>query len=584
MDPVKKSGSRDVSKETPRQEETFKDADERAPRLATKALPPFKAGAPLPYQPSVSSTAGTNPHLAKHPQLPPSGRPSQLSDAAVGDPPTPRMHNPPPRYEVNARAWDAKVSVVWARFPEHKSPVLGWLREGASPYRDAFFGSDGTMRSITREEITPYLLPYSVRIDDPRPPNSVALHPTLRHSLEDALKTRDYLRDPRSNTFYPIASEKDWRRIAYPGSSLSLDYHFMCSICLASRLVRRADAPVVESLPDGYEFKCADVGVECSVEMLIPCEFLPRAYRPISTSSIPPRRLSLNAENLAAFIKPEHEEGYGEAWRKRMKFWPGITSYDGTASLVELKGWRSMMEEAYERVGVPPGRDRVLQAIKYLTGDAEKWWRSIAGQPRGQSLMTFEALYEAMERRFIPRSVYQKAIKDWNSLRQTGTAEEYMRRVDELATVQPLGEVAEYWHAWEGMRPELKAEVQFRLQEQGRQTCSRDELWTLMWNAETCYPIKAARPFPSRVPFKSVPLRAVATSASPSVVCWICDAPGHRATTCPKRMPSGCARCGSKAHELLVCPQRPDPRKSAAARSERAVAASGGKKTRSQNK
>ena len=55
-----------------------------------------------------------------------------------------------------------------------------------------------------------------------------------------------------------------------------------------------------------------------------------------------------------------------------------------------------------------------------------------------------------------------------------------MRRVDELATVQPLGEVAEYWHAWEGMRPELKAEVQFRLQEQGRQTCSRDELWTLM--------------------------------------------------------------------------------------------------------
>ena len=159
-----------------------------------------------------------------------------------------------------------------------------------------------------------------------------------------------------------------------------------------------------------------------------------------------------------------------------------------------------------------------------------------------------------------------------------------MRRVDELATVQPLGEVAEYWHAWEGMRPELKAEVQFRLQEQGRQTCSRDELWTLMWNAETRYPIKAARPFPSRVPFKSVPLRAVATSASPSVVCWICDAPGHRATTCPKRMPSGCARCGSKAHELLVCPQRPDPRKSAAARSERAVAASGGKKTRSQNK
>ena len=350
------------------------------------------------------------------------------------------------------------------------------------------------------------------------------------------------------------------------------------------RIVRRSDAPFVESLPSDYEFKCADVGVEYSVSLIISCEFLLRMHHPISTSSIPPRRLSLNAENLAAFIKPEHEEEYGDAWRKRMKFWSGITSYDGTASLVELRRWRSMMEEAYERVGVPLGRDRVLQAIKYLMGDAEKWWRSIGGQPQGQSLMTFEALYDALERRFIPRSVYQKAIKDWNSLRQTGTTEEYMRRVDELATVQPLGEVAEYWHTWEGMRPELKVEVQFRLQEQGRQTCSRDELWTLIWNAEMYYPVKPVRPFLFRVPFKSVPLRAVATSASPSVVCWICDAQGHRATTCPKRIASGCARYGSKAHELFLCPQRPDLRKSAATKSERAVAAMGGKKTRPQNK
>ena len=104
----------------------------------------------------------------------------------------------------------------------------------------------------------------------------------------------------------------------------------------------------------------------------------------------------------------------------------------------------------------------------------------MAGQPRGQSLATFEELYRALEQRFIPRSVFEKAIREWNSLKQTGTAEEYMRRVDELATVQPLGETAEYWHAWEGMHPELKAEVQFRLQEQGRQTCSREELWTLL--------------------------------------------------------------------------------------------------------
>ena len=112
--------------------------------------------------------------------------------------------------------------------------------------------------------------------------------------------------------------------------------------------------------------------------------------------------------------------------------------------MVELRGWHHTLLEAYESVQVPEGQSQVLQATKYLTGEAEKWWKGIAGQPRGQQLATFDALCEALERRFIPRSVYQKAIRKWNTLKQTGTAEEYMRRVDELATIQPLGEAAEY--------------------------------------------------------------------------------------------------------------------------------------------
>ena len=243
-----------------------------------------------------------------------------------------------------------------------------------------------------------------------------------------------------------------------------------------------------------------------------------------------------------------------------MKFWAGITTYDGSPSLVELRGWHHTLLEAYESVQVPKGRSQVLQATKYLTGEAEKWWKAIAGQPRGQQLASFDALCEALERRFIPRSVYQKAIRDWNTLKQTGTAEEYMRRVDELATIQPLGEAAEYWHAWEGMRPELKAEVQFRLEEQGRLTCSRDELWGLMWHAETRYPPKPRTPFPQRFPMRKMDARAVNVT-TPSVVCWICDSQGHRAHLCPKRHSTGCARCGSKAHSLVTCSQRPDLRK-----------------------
>ena len=55
-----------------------------------------------------------------------------------------------------------------------------------------------------------------------------------------------------------------------------------------------------------------------------------------------------------------------------MKFWAGIMTYDGSPSLVELRGWHRILLEAYESVQVPERRSQVLQATKYLTGEAEK--------------------------------------------------------------------------------------------------------------------------------------------------------------------------------------------------------------------
>ena len=135
--------------------------------------------------------------------------------------------------------------------------------------------------SLERHSVS-YQLPFSTDPNQPKPPRGIALHDTLHYQLSEALKARDYLRDPRSNAFYPIASEKDWRRISHPGSSLTLDYHFICSRCHMVRIVRRTDAPAVDALPSDYAFQCEDVGVECDVPHLIPCEFLPRTYRPLT--------------------------------------------------------------------------------------------------------------------------------------------------------------------------------------------------------------------------------------------------------------------------------------------------------------
>ena len=125
---------------------------------------------------------------------------------------------------------------------------------------------------------------------------------------------------------------------------------------------------------------------------------------------------------------------------------------------------------------VPEGRPQVLQGIQYLRGEAEKWWRSVAGQLQEQALRHFEDLSRALQKRFIPRSVYSKAMDDWSMLRQTGTTEEYMRCVDELSTLMPLGEVAEYAHALRGMRTEIRAEIEFRMEEIGVTSCGREEL------------------------------------------------------------------------------------------------------------
>ena len=244
-----------------------------------------------------------------------------------------------------------------------------------------------------------------------------------------------------------------------------------------------------------------------------------------------------------------------------MKLWAGAVTYDGAPSLVQLKGWDKSLQEAFDTIGVPEGRTQVLQGIQYLTGDAEKWWKSIAGQPLGDTLDTFPALSAALKKRFIPRSVYSKAINDWSNLKQTGTAEEYMRRVDELSVLMPLGEAAEFAHALQGMRSEIRAEIEFRLEEREVVTCSRQELWRLMWLAETRYPYKPPKPFFNRNKPKPPTTKASSAQASSLIVCWICDTTGHRANTCDKRHSTGCARCGSKAHNLIGCPQRPKGKK-----------------------
>ena len=82
-----------------------------------------------------------------------------------------------------------------------------------------------------------------------------------------------------------------------------------------------------------------------------------------------------------------------------------------------------------------------------------------------------------------------------------------MKTADELATSHPLGAVGEFWMVWDGLRPELQAEVRFDLRMKGITYCSKDELREFFSNIEVKYSVLETRELPpSPVCFARLPL------------------------------------------------------------------------------
>ena len=77
----------------------------------------------------------------------------------------------------------------------------------------------------------------------------------------------------------------------------------------------------------------------------------------------------------------------------------------------------------------------------FFADAAEEWWSARASISAGVDLKSFEDLCNALEKHFIPPDTMGKAVLKWNSLKQKGTVEEYMREVDELSLIYPLGGV-----------------------------------------------------------------------------------------------------------------------------------------------
>ena len=453
--------------------------------------------------------------------------------------------------------WEPALAELWVKFPGHAGPVFGWFRERAATYMDAFFASDGEVRYITKGPLFAHIYSSKDSSDVASHIGAVTLHPALHLSIRNSLSTYYLLCERTTGPYLPISTEREWRLCISQGTAMSLPYILECQLCGERRRIRRMESRIVENLPTGYVFRCRDVGAECHEELNTILQFL-RHPKPRVPSSDPREGTPLDASlssNASASVR-ETGSPLSPRWRKRLKNWSSIPKYAGTKSLVDLKGWEAALIEAFQATGVPEGRDQVLAASHFYTGEAEKWWGRILGQPTGKSLSSFRDLMRAIDKHFIPQDAEKKAMAAWKSLKQTGTIEEYMKTADELATSHPLGVVGEFWMVWDGLRPELQAEVRFDLRTKGITYCSRDELREFLSDVEVKYPVLETRNFPRRPFVRQAAARPARDAPAATPVCWICDREGHRANECSRRKSSGCARCGSKAHSLIHCPQR----------------------------
>ena len=493
---------------------------------------------------------------------------------------------------------------MWVQFPGHLGPVWGWHRIGAGDLPDAFFSSDGDMRAISESVLLRYAWtdPTSASARPEDHPHAYRLHPLLHAAARDALLSYHYTHDSAREYWSPIRTKADWQVAVSQGGDLALTYILTCTRCDIIRPVRRINSLIVENLPSGYKFLCSHVGAACCVASPHPYDFLinpltrddpspPRMSYP-TMSELPPvgsglprmkvepgriqyptstERPRLTPE-LPHAQSPAPEEDEDQKWRKRLKLCTSVPKYRGTNSLVRLRAWKEAMQEAFRSCKTPPGRTQVLGAAMFFADQAEEWWSARAGLSAGEEMQTFDDLCKALEKHFIPLDTVGKAVLKWNTLRQKGTVEEYMKEVDELAIMHPLGVVGEFWQTWNGLRPELKAEVRFALKKERKEVMTRTELRDLLEDVEVKYiPMPRPKPFVPFAPNRRFENRQVIaqtsvapSSSPPAITCWICDKQGHRASECSRRKTSGCSRCGSKAHKLLTCPQRrPAPRQAA---------------------
>ena len=286
----------------------------------------------------------------------------------------------------------------------------------------------------------------------------------------------------------------------------------------------------------------------------------------------------------------QHSSALIEMWKSLGKNLKQPT-YSGQGNANQLMAWQEDVEMLLQVYSVT-GEAQVIAAAKFLQGEAEEWWQGLQATGRHRQILTFQQLCKELKQRFFPLDRLERLAKQWILLQQKNGVQEYREEFCLLQAAYPLGERAEFMLAYQGLKPQMKAEIRQALDDEGVEQLPMDKFFVLARKAEvrefradevqivavkgqphqqsrrfmrndgrSNYSSQKTNPLPGgkvETPAKATQEKGSTTDRAGLLreyLCWVCDRKGHFTRDCPDAQKQGCFRCGG-AHTLRECPKR----------------------------
>ena len=265
----------------------------------------------------------------------------------------------------------------------------------------------------------------------------------------------------------------------------------------------------------------------------------------------------------------------------------GSYKFKGGSDPIEADKWITMMEKNFEAMECPEEYKKKI-AVYYLEGDATGWWDSIDRQ-RGHNITSWESFKGEFERKYFPPEAKHRLERQFMNLvqgdRPVRSYESEFTRLRRHVFDGREDEATMIRNFMYGLKPELGSRLA------GSNFSSLSELVEKAVNVETVLEAErktlphsgghtkfsqGERPNFNKGPRsykgKGRGFGGQANNRGNTVVCYICDQPGHISKFCPNRQRSNqqgyssirmedvtCFSCGMKGHYASSCPNKPIP-------------------------